>query len=312
MSNTENTTEIFNQYRGLLFSIAYRMLSSATDAEDIVQEAFVRWLQVDTAEVQSPKAYLASVVVRLCIDQLRSSKAQRELYVGTWLPEPMPTGPNQGLEETAILAESLSFAFLIMLESLGPLERAVFLLREVFDYNYAEIAEVVEKSEANCRQILHRAHQHLGNRRPRFETSYAQQERIATQFLRATVNGDMQGLLDLLTEDIVFTADAGGKAQVAPKPVRGRSNVARGTLGGLRFLSGSVDLRVEQVNSQPALVAYVDGKLYGMVILDVIGEHIQHVYAVLNPDKLRWLEAGGEGQRLEARGEGPEARGNRS
>lgn len=289
MNPTENTTEIFSQYRGLLFSIAYRMLSSATDAEDIVQEAFLRWLQVEAGEVQSPKAYLSAVVVRLCIDQLRSLKAQRELYVGSWLPEPIRTDAAQGLEETAILAESLSFAFLIMLESLGPLERAVFLLREVFDYDYTEIAAVVEKSEANCRQILHRAHQHLGNRRPRFEISHEQQEQMTSQFLRASISGDMQGLLDLLTDDIVFTADSGGKAQVGPKPVRGRNNVARGTLGGLRFLSTGLDARIEEINGQPAIAGYVAGRPYGVVLLDVAGDRIRNIYAVLNPDKLRWL-----------------------
>src|SRR5216684_2420489 len=161
VKNPENTTQIFNQYRALLFSIAYRMLGSATDAEDIVQEAFLRWLrwlQASDEEVQSPRAYLSKVVVRLCIDQLRSARAQHEIYVGPWLPEPIPTGQHQELTETAVLAESLSFAFLVMLECLAPLERAVFLLREVFDYDYAEIAAIVGKSDANCRQVLHRAH----------------------------------------------------------------------------------------------------------------------------------------------------------
>jgi RNA polymerase sigma-70 factor (ECF subfamily) len=289
MYTSENTAQIFNQYRGLLFSIAYRMLSSATDAEDIVQEAFVRWLQASPTEVQSPQAYLSAVVVRLCIDQLRSPKAQREQYVGPWLPEPIPTGAAQGLDEIAILAESLSFAFLIMLESLGPLERAVFLLREVFDYDYAEIAAVVGKSESNCRQILHRAHQHLGQRRPRFDISHEQQERITNQFLRASTSGDMQGLLNLLTDDIVFTADSGGKAQIALKPVRGRDKVARGSLGGLRLLASNLEMRIEQVNGQPAIVGYVDDKPYGVMLLEIEGERIRNIYAVLNPDKLGWL-----------------------
>src|SRR6266566_3080983 len=154
VKNPENTTQIFNQYRALLFSIAYRMLCNATDAEDIVQEAFVRWLQASDGEIQSPKAFLSTVATRLCIDQLRSARARRELYVGPWLPEPIPTDQRQDLTETAILGESLSFAFLVMLESLGPLERAVFLLREVFDYDYAEIAAIVGKSEAYCWQMM--------------------------------------------------------------------------------------------------------------------------------------------------------------
>src|SRR5436305_5443299 len=227
VKNPENTTQIFNQYRALLFSIAYRMLGSATDAEDIVQEAFLRWLQASDEEIQSPKAFLSTVVTRLCIDQLRSARAQREQYVGPWLPEPIPTGQRQDLTETAVLAESLSFAFLVMLESLGPLERAVFLLREVFDYDYSEIAAIVGKSEANCRQVLHRAHQHLGQRRPRYDVSHEQQERITSQFMHATTSGDMQGLLNLLTDDIVFTADSGGKVRAGLKPVHGPDKVAR-------------------------------------------------------------------------------------
>ncbi len=183
MKFPENTTQTFNQYRVLLFSIAYRMLGSATDAEDIVQEAFLRWLQADEAAVQSPKAYLSTVVVRLCIDQQRSAKAQREVYIGSWLPEPILTDTQHELTETTILAESLSFAFLVMLESLGPLERAVFLLREVFDYEYTEIAAIVGKSEANCRQVFHRAQRHLGEHRSRFNASHEQQERITHQFL---------------------------------------------------------------------------------------------------------------------------------
>ncbi|HZR44846.1 MAG TPA: RNA polymerase sigma-70 factor [Ktedonobacteraceae bacterium] len=288
----EAAEHTFNQYRVLLFSIAYRMLGSATDAEDIVQEAFLRWLEARDEAVQSPRAYLSTVVVRLCIDQLRSARVQRELYVGPWLPEPILTGQRQELTETAILAESLSFAFLVMLENLGPLERAVFLLREVFDYDYAEIAEIVGKSEANCRQILHRAHQHLGQRRPRFDVSHEQQERITSQFLQATTSGDMQGLLNLLADDIVFAGDSNGKAQIGTKPVHGPDKVARGMLDGLRrmpFLN--LQLRFEEVNGQRAVVGYLDdGRPYVVVLLNIEGERVRSVYVVLNPDKLRWLE----------------------
>jgi len=268
------------------------MLGSATDAEDIVQEAFLRWLQEsDEEKVQSPRAYLSTVVVRLCIDQLRSAKVQREIYVGPWLPEPIPTGQYQELSERAVLTESLSFAFLVMLESLGPLERAVFLLREVFDYDYAEIAAIVGKSEANCRQTLHRAHQHLGQHRPRFDVSHEQQERITYQFLRASVSGDMQGLLNLLADDIVFTGDSGGKAQAGLRPVHGADKVARGMLGGLsKWLPPRVQPRVEEVNGQLAIVGYLDDYPYGVMILDIAGERVRGVYVVLNPDKLHWLD----------------------
>lgn len=289
VKNPENTAQIFNQYRMLLFSIAYRMLGSATDAEDIVQEAFLRWLQANDEEIQSPKAFLSTVVTRLCIDQLRSARAQRELYVGPWLPEPLATGQRPELTETAVLAESLSFAFLVMLENLGPLERAVFLLREVFDYDYAEIAAIVGKSEANCRQVLHRAHQHLEQRRPRFEVSREQQERITSQFLHASLGGDMQGLLSLLAEDVVFAADSGGKVWAGLKPVHGADKVARGVLGGRRFLPPGIQGSIEEVNGQPAIVGYVDGRPVIVVLLYIEGERIRRVYQVVNPDKLHWL-----------------------
>jgi RNA polymerase sigma-70 factor, ECF subfamily len=227
--------------------------------------------------------------VRLCIDQLRSARTQHEIYVGSWLPEPIPTSQRSELAETAILAESLSFAFLVMLENLGPLERAVFLLREVFDYDYAEIATIVGKSAANCRQVLHRAHQHLGQRRPRFDVSHEQQERITNQFLRASTSGDMHGLLNLLTDDIVFIGDGGGKARAGLKPIHGPDKVARGTLGGLRWIPPGTQARIEEVNGQLAIVGYLDGHPYGVMMFDIEGERIRRIYTVLNPDKLRWL-----------------------
>ncbi len=290
----EPAEQIFNQYRWLLFSIAYRMLGSATDAEDIVQEAFLRWLQADEEGVQSPRAYLSTVVVRLCIDQLRSARAQREVYVGPWLPEPMLTSQQQELgggEEHVELAESLSFAFLVMLENLGALERAVFLLREVFDYDYADIAAIVGKSEANCRQILHRAQQRLGQRHTRYNVSYEDQERITAQFMRASTTGDMQGLLNLLTDDIVFTADGGGKVRAGLKPVYGRDKVARGTMSGLHLLLPGLQTRIEEVNGQPAIVGYLDGQLYGVILLDIEGDRVRAIYAVVNPDKLHFISS---------------------
>jgi RNA polymerase sigma-70 factor, ECF subfamily len=289
VKNSETTTQIFNQYRALLFSIAYRLLGSATDAEDIVQEAFLRWLQARDAEIQSPKAFLSTVVTRLCIDQLRSARVQREQYVGPWLPEPLPTDQRQDLTETAIQVESLSFAFLVMLESLGPLERAVFLLREVFDYDYAEIAAIVGKSEAYCRQLLHRAHQHLKQHRPRFEVSREQQERMTSQFLRASLDGDMQGLMNLLADDVVFASDSGGKAWGGLKPVHGADKVARGVLGGRRFLPASIQASIEEINGQPAIVGYVDGRPVIVLLLFIEGERIRNIYQVVNPDKLHWL-----------------------
>ena len=289
VTQLEDTTQTFNQYRGLLFSIAYRMMSSATDAEDIVQEAFIRWMQAGAADVQSPRAYLCAIVVRLCIDQLRSARAQREVYVGPWLPEPVSTEQHPELVQTAMLAESLSFAFLVMLETLKPLERAVFLLRAVFEYDYAEIAAIVGKSEANCRQVLHRAQQRLGERQPRFAVSHEQQEQITHQFLRASTGGDMQGLLNLLTADIVLTADGGGKAQAGLKPVHGADRVSRGFMGSMLKMPPGVVARVEEINGQPAITGYLDGRPYAVVLLEPAQDRVGRVYIVMNPDKLGWL-----------------------
>lgn len=284
------TTQMFNQYRGLLFSIAYRMLGTATDAEDMVQEAFVRWLQADEAAVQSPRAYLSTIIVRLCIDHLRLARTQREVYVGPWLPEPLPTGPHPDLVGTALLAESLSFAFLIMLENLRPLERAVFLLHEVFQYSYDEVAPMVGKSVANCRQIFHRAQEHLGQRQPRYEVSHEQQERLTTQFMRASVTGDMQGLLALLADDVVFTGDGGGKARTGLRPVHGPDKVARGMLGGMRWLPPDTRPAIMQINGQIAIVGFSGDQAVGLVLLDTDGERVHHVYTVVNPDKLHGLK----------------------
>ncbi|GHO88688.1 RNA polymerase sigma-70 factor [Dictyobacter formicarum] len=284
---SNNSEQIFDQYRILLFSIAYRMLGSVSDAEDMVQESFVRWLQTDQQAVQSPKAYLSTVVVRLCIDHERLARAQREVYVGPWLPEPLQLEQYPDLSQGVQLDESLSYAFLIMLQKLGPLERAVFLLRDVFDYDYAEIAAIVEKSEVNCRQVLRRAHQHLEQDRARFEVSHEQQERLTSQFLSASLNGDMQGLLTLLAEDVVFTADSGGKVRAGLKPVAGADKVTRGMLGGMRFLPAGVWTRIEEINGQPAIVGYQDNRPYGIILLAVVGNKVQHVYTILNPDKLR-------------------------
>ena len=289
MNSADTQSETFQQYRKLLFSIAYRMLGSASDAEDVVQEAFVRWLEADQAAVQSPRAYLTTIAVRLCIDQARSARARHEVYVGPWLPEPLPTGSQPDLTATAVLNESLSFAFLILLERLGPGERAVFLLREVFGYDYNEIAPIVGKSAANCRQILHRAQQRLKEQQTRFTVSREQQERVTHQFLRASTGGDVQGLLALLADDATFVGDGGGHVRTALRPVQGADKVVRGMLGALRWAPSGMDARIEEINGQPAIVGYDDGQPYGVLLLDLEGERVRHLYAVLNPDKLHWL-----------------------
>jgi len=275
--------EIFDSHRPLLFSIAYRMLGSAMDAEDLVQETFVRWQSTSEA-IESPKAYLAAITTRLCIDHLRSAKVQREEYIGPWLPEPIMT---ETPADSAALAESLSIAFLVVLESLSPVERAVFLLREVFDYGYEEIARIVEKSEANCRQMAKRAKEHLAARRPRFEARREEQERLLFQFGRACATGDMSGLLGLLSEDIIAYSDGGGKAGVARKPIFGPNKVARFMLAVLRKMPATLAYTFGTVNGQSAVIGYVDGQPYNVILLDVAEGRIRRIYSILNPEKLK-------------------------
>jgi RNA polymerase sigma-70 factor, ECF subfamily len=288
---TEETTisriEHFDLYRPLLFSIAYRMLGSVMDAEDIVQEAFVRWQQAPEAEVRSPKAYLSTIVTRLCIDQLRSARAQREEYVGPWLPEPLPSERAPDVAHTAVLEESLSIAFLVLLESLTPTERAVFLLREVFDYDYDEISHLVGKSEANCRQIAHRARGYVAARRPRFERSPEQEERLTGSFLEVCMGGDMEGLLELLAEDIVLWSDGGGKARAALNPIRGSDKVARFFMGILGKAPPGLVVRQTRVNGQPSIIGYyADGQPQSVTTFDIAGERIRAIHILVNPEKL--------------------------
>lgn len=277
---------VFEQYRRLLFAIAYRMLGSATDAEDVVQDCFVRWFQSGQS-AESPKSYLSSVAVNLCIDRLRSARAHREVYVGPWLPEPIATDQPE-LGESVALTESLSFAFLLLLERLNPVERAVFLLREVFEYGYDEVAAAVGKSEANCRQIHHRARQRIGDR-PRFRVSYQEHERITAEFLQAASTGDVARLTALLAEDVVFRGDGGGKVRTALKEVKGRDNVTRGLFGGIKWLPAGTQPRLLTANGQPAILLHVNGEPVQLVLLQVGDGQIRRIDSVLNPEKLGWV-----------------------
>ncbi len=280
-------TEDFERYRSLLFSIAYRMLGSVTDAEDIVQEAYLRWQEAPETEVRSPKSYLSAVVTRLSIDRLRSARARREEYVGPWLPEPLVSERAEDAGGTTELDESLSMAFMVLLESLNPVERAVFLLREVFDYDYEEISRIVGKSEANCRQIAHRARQSVAARRPRFERSPEQEERLTRQFVETCTSGDMEGLVSLLSEDVTLWSDGGGKVAAASYPIHGPERVARFLVGVLRTVPPGFFARPIRVNGGPGVVGYVDGQPTGVVALDVADGRLRSVRIVVNPDKLR-------------------------
>jgi RNA polymerase sigma-70 factor, ECF subfamily len=289
-----NQDDTFQSYRSLLFSIAYRMLGNVMDAEDCVQEAYVRWHQaVESGEsVQSPKTYLCTIVTRLCIDQLRSARAQREAYVGVWLPEPLvePNAPD--LAEMAAFSEALSMAFLLLLEHLSPVERAVSLLHQVFDYEYGEIAKIMGKSEENCRQIARRARQHLHAGRSHYDVPFEQREQLTHQFIRACVSGDIDGLLALLTDDVVLHSDGGGRAPAALNPIYGPSKVARGLLGLLRKAPPGFISRVALVNGQPGLVNYLNGVPFAVVALDSVEGRIREIDIVVNPDKLQHVPLG--------------------
>lgn len=286
---TTTHTTLFTEYRAYLFSIAYRMLGSVMDAEDMVQDTFLRWQQVALSNVESPKSYLATIITRRCIDHLRSAKVQREQYIGTWLPEPL-------LVETAVLpadhltlAESLSMAFLVMLETLSPTERAVFLLREVFDYGYEEISTIVQKSESNCRQIVRRAKQHLTAGRPRFDAQPDAQQQILAEFMQACIGGELDSLMALLAEDVVHYSDGGDKVFAAKKPVVGAEMVARFILRIIQQAPENVSTKFSTANGQPAFVIRVDGRSYGIMIFDVRNGRIQNIYTVVNPDKLKHI-----------------------
>jgi RNA polymerase sigma-70 factor (ECF subfamily) len=278
-------SEVFGRHRPLLFSVAYGMLGSVMDAEDVVQEAFVRWQRAPRAEVRSPKAYLSTMTTRLCIDQLRSARARREEYVGPWLPEPLLT--ERAVGEPAVVDEALSMAFLVLLESLTPVERAVFLLREIFDYDYEEISHLVGKSEANCRQIARRARESVAARRPRFESSPEQEESLTQSFLEACLGGDMERLLALLSEDATLYSDGGGKTHAALNPIRGADKVARFLAGILGKVPPGFVVRRARVNGHPGLVGYFgDGSPQSVATLEVADGNIRAIRLVVNPEKL--------------------------
>jgi RNA polymerase sigma-70 factor (ECF subfamily) len=280
----------FDQYRSLLFSIAYRMLGSVADAEDVLQETYIRWQQTKDETIRSPRAFLVTIVSRLCINQLQSARVQREEYVGQWLPEPIVTDLSSDPLGIIKIDESLSMAFLVLLERLTPIERAVFLLREVFEYEYSEIAAVLGQNEVNCRQILRRARQHVSAMRPRFEASTKQQNDLLQRFLEAIRVGDMEGLLGLLSHDVVLHSDGGGKAVAVPNLVRGADNVIRGILGAFRkLLPKTLMRRPARINGAPGIVSYLDGKPYSVVTLDVADGHVQAIYILTNPEKLAHL-----------------------
>jgi RNA polymerase sigma-70 factor, ECF subfamily len=292
VSPTESRAAVFTSTRPLLFSIAYRMLGSVADAEDLVQDAYLRWQEAAEDDVRSPRAYLTTIVTRLAINQLRSARVQRETYVGTWLPEPLVIEHVPDVSEPIELAESLSMAFLLLLERLSPTERAVLLLHDVFDFDYAEIARIVDKTEANCRQLLTRAKKHIGSSQSRFEVDPRQAERLMQRFTEAASVGNIDGLLGVLAEDITLWADGGGKARgAAVKPIHGSAKVARFVVGVIdRFVPEERTMQRAEINGQPGFIVYVGGQPLAALILDIVDDRIRTIYAIGNPDKLQNLQ----------------------
>ena len=279
--------ELFEQQRSLLFAIAYRMLGSICDAEDMVQESFLRWQHVSSA-VRSPKAYLTTMITRLCVDCLRSRKQQREHYVGIWLPEPLLTAETETPLELAALADSLSIAFLVMLEQLSPIERATFLLREVFDYEYRDIAAIVNKSEANCRQIVSRARRSLSHRSIDL-CDYNLQQAQVEKFLSAWNAGDVAELIALMTEDVTYMSDGGGKVPATLKPLQGAQKIAQFLVAIRRSkLVPTFTPQTVQINGQPGIINFVDGSPQSTVSFEFVDGYIQSIFSVVNPAKLKW------------------------
>ena len=277
--------DAFTEHRPLLFTLAYEILGSAADAEDVLQESYLRWSAVDPATVEHPRAYLVRVVTRQALNHLRTVKARREEYIGTWLPEPIRTGP--AVSEDAILAESVSMALMLVLETLNPTERAVFVLHDVFGYSHGEIAVSVGKTEVTVRQIAHRARRHVHARRRRFEPDSEATREIVQRFLLATSTGEIQALMDLMAPDVVQIADGGGKVTAARRPITGSEEVARFVLGVART-SITPDTRIEPAtyNGMPAARFLTNGELDWLVAFEIHAGRITGLYAMRNPDKL--------------------------
>jgi RNA polymerase sigma-70 factor (ECF subfamily) len=282
-----NRTAVYEEHRGRLFGIAYRMLGSVADAEDVLQDAWLKWSQADAA-VEKPAAYLARTVTNLALSRLTSATAQRELYVGPWLPEPLVESSVPDVADEVERAESVSLAMLVVLESLSPLERAAFILHEVFGYPYREVAEALGRSEAAVRQLGRRAKSHVAARRPRFDTSAAEQRRVTEEFLTACMGGDLGRMLELLAPDVEVWTDGGGKVPAARRPVRGADHAARGALEA--FL-GIPDIGVSpaRVNGRPGAVITSGGVIDSVVCLEVADGRITEIRVIRNPDKLRHL-----------------------
>ncbi|VTR77334.1 RNA polymerase sigma-70 factor [Cellulomonas hominis] len=284
------TDDPFVVHRRLLFTVAYEMLGSAGDAEDVLQESWLRWAAVDRSQVREPRAYLVRVVTRQALNHLRTVARRREEYVGEWLPEPLLTSPD--VADDAELAESVSIAMLTVLETLRPDERVVFVLREVFDVPYDEIADAVGKTPAAVRQIAHRAKGHVSARRPRVHVVGSEHEQAVARLVAALNTGDLHGLVDVLAPDVIAVSDGGGKVRgAARRPVVGAERLARYLVGGMAKTAGALRAVATWVNGQPGVRMEQDGRLVGVASVTVAGGQVTRVYSIANPDKLGWLDA---------------------
>lgn len=276
----------FERERGRLFGIAYRMLGSVVEAEDVLQDAYMRWHDAERATVENPSAFLVRLTTRLCLDVLKSARNQRTAYVGPWLPEPFVADDTDDPQRMQELADDLSTAFLLLLERLSPLERAVFLLRESFDFSFAEIAAIVGKTEPNCRQIARRARQHLGAANAPRAVDPAEHDRLLRLFFQATQHGDVEGMIAMLAPDAVLLSDGGGKVPAARQPIAGAAKVARSMIGFKSKLDSDARFRVAIVNGRNGLLVYVHDVLHTVVTVQIAHGLVQSLFFVSNPDKL--------------------------
>jgi RNA polymerase sigma-70 factor (ECF subfamily) len=302
MRDTPDPTATFERHRARLFGIAYRMLGTVQDAEDLVQETWLRWQGADPVVIRSPEAWLVAVISRLAIDRLRHEGVEREAYPGMWLPEPIATDRHSAPDHQAEVASDLSMAFLVLLERLAPEERAAFLLREVFDCGYAEIAQVLGKSPEASRQVVHRARERARRDRPPLRGSLESRERLLERFLAALQADDRDRLLAVFAEDATWVADGGGKVPATRKVVRGAGHIVRFLLAVERKTRGFWTHRVGWLNGEPALITSTGGRVVCTTSVDTDGERVVAAYRVLNPDKLRHV--GGKSEEQGARSEG--------
>ena len=287
--------DTFELHREKLFGVAYRMLGSASEAEDVVQDAWLRYDAVAKDSIRSPEAFLTTIVTRLCLDRLKSARATREEYVGPWLPEPLLTDGRAGPEQSAALAESVSLAFMVLLETLTPEERATFLLREIFEYDYESIAEILKTTPANCRQLFHRAKVHLQDRKPRFRDDARRKRELVGRFLAALRDGDAAGFTSVLTADVALWSDGGGKVLAARRPIFGRDHVIQ-LMVGIRRTASSMGydlsqwaIQIVDVNGEPALAQRVAGRVDSIYTFEFVADGITALRIVRNPDKLRYI-----------------------